>query len=126
MDYNNFEKPKKQTFTERFSRIYDYPYGSSYLSSYLSEPGREIMENLSFERILQRERDMRPFHVQCPVTMKKICFCKKNTNINQNMLSTQYQKIAYDQQLYYDGFPNDTYERVQEKMKFERERMLNI
>ena len=42
------------------------------------------------------------------------------------MLSTQYQKLAYEQQLFYEGFPNDTFERVQEKMKFERERMLNI
>ena len=48
---------------ERFSRVYDYPYGSTYLSSFLYEPGRDISEHMQFDRVLQRERDMRPFHV---------------------------------------------------------------
>ena len=55
--------PKKTTFLERFARAYDYPYGSSYLSSYIYEPGRDISESQVFERVIQGERDMRPFHV---------------------------------------------------------------
>ena len=43
---------RKQTFMERFAKTYDYPYGNSYLSSYLYEPGKEIMENSMFERII--------------------------------------------------------------------------
>lgn len=48
---------------ERFSKTYEYPYGNSYLSSYLYEPGREIMENQMFEEIIQNERKMKPFHI---------------------------------------------------------------
>lgn len=43
---------KKQTFMERFSRAYEYPYGTSYMSSYTYEPGREMMENNAYERII--------------------------------------------------------------------------
>lgn len=42
------------------------------------------------------------------------------------MQTPQYRKMAYDLQLYYDGYPSDTLERCQEKMKFERERLLNV
>jgi len=77
---NGAQYRRKQTYMERFSKTYEYPYGSSYLSSYLYEPGKEIMENAQFERLIQRERDMRPFHVDCPVTHKKVCFCKKHTS----------------------------------------------
>lgn len=34
--------------------------------------------------------------------------------------------MAYDLHLYYDGYPADTLERCQEKIKFERERLLNL
>lgn len=34
--------------------------------------------------------------------------------------------MAYDLHLYYDGYPSDTLERCQEKMKFEQERLYNI
>ena len=44
--------PKKTTFLERFARAYDYPYGSSYLSSYIYEPGRDISESQVFERVI--------------------------------------------------------------------------
>lgn len=109
---------------ERFSRVYSYPYGSSYLSSYLYEPGREIMENQSFERILQGEREMRPFHVACPITNRKICYCEKR---NQGLLSSPgYRKMAYELQLHYEGYPEDILERVRDKMQFERERLQNI
>jgi hypothetical protein len=63
---------------ERFSKTYDYPYGTSYLSSYLYEPGKEIMQNQIFEEIIQNERRMKPFHIQCSITKKKVCFCSKN------------------------------------------------
>jgi hypothetical protein len=46
------ETSKKRSFMERFSKTYEYPYGSSYLSSYLYEPGREIMENQIFDEII--------------------------------------------------------------------------
>jgi hypothetical protein len=83
---------------ERFSRVYDYPYGSSYLSSYLYEPGREIMENQQFERLIQGERDMRPFHVGCPITNRNICFCTKQNvkNGSKTLSSPGYRKMAYE------------------------------
>ena len=60
---------------ERFAMVYDYPYGSGYLSSYTDEPAKEIFQTQNFERIIRAEREMRPFHVACPVTHKNICFC---------------------------------------------------
>ena len=91
---------------ERFAKTNEYPYGSSYLSSYLYEPGKEIMENAQFERLIQRERDMRPFHMECPVTRKKVCFCTKVSSYNmqkqvgthdpRSMLSTDYRRMAYE------------------------------
>ena len=34
--------------------------------------------------------------------------------------------MAYDLQLYYEGYPDDLIPRVHDKMKFERERMCNL
>lgn len=111
---------------ERFAKTYDYPYGNSYLSSYLYEPGKEIMENAMFERLIQRERDMRPFHIQCPITGKKVCFCKKQASFaiqkqlghesKQSMLGSDYRRMAYELQLHYEGFPENIIERARDKM----------
>ena len=72
---------------------------------------------------------MRPFHVDCPVTKKRVCFCHKHKSIrsivnNKGMLSTSYRRMAYETQLYYEGFPDQILERVHEKLKFERQRLI--
>jgi hypothetical protein len=42
------------------------------------------------------------------------------------MLSNQYKKMAFETQLYYDGYPDDTLEKMREKLWMERERLANI
>ena len=42
------------------------------------------------------------------------------------MLSTKYRRMAYDLQLFYEGFHNDMLEKARDKMEFERERLINI
>lgn len=125
--------PKKQTFMERFSRVYEYPYGTSYLSSYVNESGQEVMENLQFERVLQREREMKPFHLECSVTKKKICFCTQGTvkeeqrhGFKPSMRTPGYRRLALDTQLYYEGQPDGVLERARDKLSFERERLMQL
>lgn len=43
-----------------------------------------------------------------------------------SMLTPQYRRLAYDTQLYYEGFPDDTLERAQDKLNFERDRLNQI
>lgn len=42
------------------------------------------------------------------------------------MLTTNYRRMAYDLQIYYDGYHDDLVERARDKMQFERERLINI
>ena len=114
---------------ERFSKAYDYPYGTSYLSSYTYEPGFEIIENQSFERIIQGEKNMRPFHLSCLLTGKRICFCDQKAPLNNKVnhqFSKEYRKVAYDMHLYYNGFPDETMNRANAKLNFEKERLFNM
>ena len=48
---------------EAFAQTYQYPYGSSYLSSYLDEPAEIIHNSNLFERTLNQEKQMRPFRI---------------------------------------------------------------
>jgi hypothetical protein len=125
---------RKTTFLERFSRVYDYPYGSSYLASENQPKGTEMINDSQFERIILTQRNMRPFHLQCPITNKKICFCNKESSFlvykdrqakeSYSMLSSAYQQVAYDTHLYYEGHPSDMLEKAYDKLALERERMM--
>ena len=120
---------KKQTFMERFSKAYEYPYGTSYMSSYTYEPGREMVENNAFERIIQGQKSMRPFHLQCGLTNKRICFCNQNKPFESRMNpmhSRKYQEVAYETHLFYSGFPEETLDRARDKLNFEKTRMLAL
>ena len=68
---------------------------------------------------------MRPFHINCPITLKSVCFCDKQSRKN-GIIDKNYRKMAYELQLHYEGFPEDILERVHDKMQFERERIKNI
>lgn len=68
---------------------------------------------------------MRPFHVQCPITNKSVCFCNKQS-LKNGIVDKNYRKMAYELQLHYEGYPEDILERVHDKMQFERERLQNI
>jgi len=47
----------KETFLEKFSKIYQYPYGTSFLK------GKEKVDDSDFERYLKRKQHFNPFHV---------------------------------------------------------------
>ena len=72
---------------------------------------------------------MRPFHINCPITNKKVCFCNQNKPFEAKfnpMYSSKYKAIAYDTHLFYSGFPEETLERAIDKLNFEKERMENV
>ena len=76
----------KPTFLEGFAKIYAYPYGSSFLprecpQDTFFEP--VALENTiagvaTFERSLLKKRLLRPFHVDCGVTKKRVCYCSND------------------------------------------------
>ena len=102
---------------ERFAKVYEYPYGSSYLSSYLYEPGRLLTENAYFERNLKREREMKPFHIDCDFTGRKVCFCTKSEAYKiqkldkDGILSLKFRHMAYELQMFYEGYPDGILQR---------------
>ena len=78
----------KQTFTEKFGKIYSYPYGPSFQEKAtkaleddddLKNPHESLdFEHLfeeQYERVLLKKRMMKPFHLDCPVTKKQLCRC---------------------------------------------------
>ena len=42
------------------------------------------------------------------------------------MHSNEYRHLAYDMQLFYEGYPEDMLERAHDKLSFEKQRLLNI
>ena len=103
----------------------------------------ETNEQAEFERVLSAKRDLKAFHMECPVTKKLICRCKySNTpleqlerQLNRNQ-DTKRQKtehslpfdIAYDMHLYYQGYqnPSEFLNEQNRQRQQEKERMLNI
>lgn len=72
---------------------------------------------------------MRPFHMQCGLTNKTICFCDQNNPVESKMnpmYSKKYQGIAYETHLFYSGFPEETLDRARDKLNFEKTRMLAL
>jgi hypothetical protein len=68
---NNSMKP---TFLEKFSKIYKYPYGNSFLQN----SAEYLLEADSFERFVQKKRTLRPFHLECRVTKRRLCYCNSH------------------------------------------------
>ena len=68
---------------------------------------------------------MRPFHVNCPITNKMICFCNKQSR-KYGIVDKNYRKMAYELQLHYEGHPEEILDRAHDKMLLERERLQNI
>jgi hypothetical protein len=114
---------------EGFAKIYTYPYGNSFVprDSSLNQPYPEqqlaLWNNVTeppalehtisgvavFERSLLRKRNLRPFHVDCRVTQKRVCYCptfKGGNHFNKEM-KVKSMMIASDLMNYYDGYEVD-------------------
>jgi hypothetical protein len=61
----------RPTFIEKFAKIYQYPYGTSFMP----EPTKQVFENEEFERFIQKKRTVRPFHLECKITKRRLCYC---------------------------------------------------
>jgi hypothetical protein len=71
MNTNSATSQMKPTFLEKFAKIYKYPYGNSFIQ----KPNEYILETDTFERFVQKKRTLRPFHVECRVTKRRLCYC---------------------------------------------------
>lgn len=67
-----------------------------------------------FERANQRKRLLRPFHVGCQTTKRRVCYC--NTSDNGNQDRVQEMMIVSDLINYYDGYEPDFLDRMQSKV----------
>ena len=73
----------RQTFVEKFSKIYQYPYGHQTASGneLLRAESQELTsENLTenaFERFKIGKKRLRPFHLDCQVSKKRLCTCNE-------------------------------------------------
>lgn len=52
----------KETFLEKFAKIYQYPYGTSFTKD------KGAVDEMDFERYLNKKRYYNPFHVDCPIS----------------------------------------------------------
>lgn len=104
----------RPTFLEKFGRIYTYPYGQSFLP----EPVQNTIEQHDFERIIQRKRTLRPFHLECKITKRRLCYCPNSGAISeQSKIQMQMQQnVAGDMLNYYEGYPEDFESRLQTKV----------
>ena len=129
----------KPTFLEGFSKVYSYPYGNSFLPREQSLNYKDstmgywnnVMEPVSlentitgistFERTTARKRNLRPFHVDCRTTKRRICYCPTNSvmkgvNSEKEEIRVQSMMLASDLLNYYEGFEPDFEERMQRKV----------
>lgn len=125
----------KPTFLEGFAKVYSYPYGNSFLpreksTNYtdsaacfwnnVSEP--VALENTitgvsTFERIVAKKRNLRPFHIGCSFTKRRVCYCPSNAvmevvNSKKEDARVQQMMIASDLLNYYEGYEPEFEERV--------------
>lgn len=56
----------RETFLEKFSKIYQYPYGTGFT--------KDNEDYADFERYLIKKEHYNPFHVDCKATNKMICY----------------------------------------------------
>lgn len=94
----------RQTFIEKFAKTYTYPYGTSFISKSESKSATQCSQTETIiaqehcERVLLGKRTMRPFHIECPKTQKRVCYCDKTPQAQTS------QALAYDMHLYYEGY----------------------
>lgn len=115
----------KQTFLEGFAKIYAYPYGNSFLprDTQAFRPYDEATVGIEhtttgasvFERTIQRKRQLRPFHVDCGVTKRRVCYCP-STGVHEKVEVKQQMQLASDLLNYYEGYEPDLPERFQRKV----------
>ena len=130
----------KTTFLEGFAKVYSYPYGNSFLpreksTNYHPESTVGYWNNVlepvalentlagvsTFERAVARKRNLRPFHVDCKVSKRRVCYCPSNSvmrgvNTRQEEVRVQQMMIASDLLSYYEGYEPDFEERMQRKV----------
>jgi len=115
----------KQTFLEGFAKIYTYPYGNSFLprdtqAFRQQDEGTVGIEHTTagvsvFERSIQRKRQLRPFHVDCGVTKRRVCYCP-STSVHEKVQVKRQMQIANDLLNFYEGYEPDLPERLQRKV----------
>lgn len=106
----------KETFFEKFSKIYKYPYGTGFT------PDKEDYSD--FERYLKRKQYFNPFHVDCPKTNKLICYCSEY-KLDSNLVGP-FKDVVFRLQNYYEGFDDQKEKKMQRKLEFEKERFMNV
>jgi len=106
----------KETFFEKFAKIYQYPYGTGF--------SKEKHDGSDFERYLKKKQHYNPFHVDCPTTKKMICYCDEY-KVSASLL-TPFKDIVYRLENYYEGYDDSKEVRMREKLEFEKERYMNV
>ena len=125
----------KQTFLEGFAKIYAYPYGNSFLPRDTQafrpyDEGTVGIENTTtgasvFERSIQRKRQLRPFHVDCGVTKRRVCYCP-STGVHEKVQVKRQMQLASDLLNYYEGYEPDLPERFQRKVSLPRPKSVKL
>ena len=107
----------KETFLENFSKIYQYPYGTSFLK------GKEKVDDSDFERYLKRKQHFNPFHVDWPKTKNLICYWDKN-KVTISLIPS-FKDTVFRLQNYYEGYDDSKENIMKKKLEFEKERFMN-
>jgi hypothetical protein len=68
------------------------------------------------ERVLLGKRTMRPFHLECEKSKKRVCYCSGDSGPTS-------QGLAYDMHLYYQGYDADLQSQMLRKLQLEQERL---
>lgn len=80
-----------------------------------------------FERSILKKRNLRPFHLDCRVSKRRVCYCLIfKDGITKENMRVQSMMIASDLMNYYDGYELDQQERFRRKLNIEQERLLCI
>lgn len=106
----------KETFFEKFAKIYQYPYGTGFQ--------KDTEDYSDFERYLKRKQYYNPFHVDCPKTKKMICYWDEFKL--HNHLIDPFKDVVFRLQNYYEGFDDQKEEKMKHKLQFEKERFMNV
>jgi hypothetical protein len=106
----------RETFFEKFAKIYQYPYGTGFT---------KVTEDYhNFERYLKKKQYYNPFHIDCPKTKKTICYCDE-FKVAPSLLEP-FKDVVYRLENYYNGYDDTKEIKMKKKLEFEKERFMNV
>ena len=71
-----------------------------------------------------KKREHKPFHMDCKVTKRRLCYCKSSANYKEEQKTTQ--EMAFRLNNYYEGYDSDIEQDMQIKKEIAKDHLMSV